>query len=361
MAVSGKEQLCRQLLEFTQEEKIYQEYYELKNDPAARSAYLAQNADYVREKYMLIPELSDIYIPEDFSEQTYYAHLPLSRGSNVNVIRHLRYTPVFCYSTSFFEIFYILHGRTNHTLAGQTCVLSQGDVLFIPPGMKRTIEIFDDSVLLSIHIRHDTFEDAFFSTLRYDNILSDFFMSSLYSQRPARSILFPAGEDPDIRDIILDIYQETRLGDAYSWRLLNHLVSIFFARLLRGYADQAVLGSARNPGSRTRALSMLSFINDNYRTISLEKLAEHFHYSVPHCSKLIREETGIGFSAFVRKVKMNHAAALLLNTKNSTANISAMVGYENSESFIRAFEKVYHMSPTAYRKTQREKSGGSSD
>lgn len=97
MAVSGKEQLCHQLLEFPQEEKIYQKYYELQNDPAARSAYLAQNEDYVREKCMLIPELSDIYIPEDFSEQTYYSHLPLSRGSNVNIVRHLRYTPVFCY------------------------------------------------------------------------------------------------------------------------------------------------------------------------------------------------------------------------------------------------------------------------
>jgi len=47
---------------------------------------------------------------------------------------------------------------------------------------------------------------------------------------------------------------------------------------------------------------------------------------------------------------MNHAAALLLNTRTSVADVAYMVGYENPESFIRVFQKVYAMSPTAYRK-----------
>ena len=54
--------------------------------------------------------------------------------------------------------------------------------------------------------------------------------------------------------------------------------------------------------------------------------------------------------AFVRRIKMNHASALLLNTRTSVADIANLVGYENPESFIRVFQKVYQMSPTAYRK-----------
>ena len=49
---------------------------------------------------------------------------------------------------------------------------------------------------------------------------------------------------------------------------------------------------------------------------------------------------------------MNHAAALLRGTRTSVADISAMVGYENPESFIRVFEKYYGMTPTAYRKKE---------
>lgn len=78
-----------------------------------------------------------------------------------------------------------------------------------------------------------------------------------------------------------------------------------------------------------------------------EKMKE---YSVPHCSRLIRQETGVGFAAFVRNIKMNHAVSLLRNSRIPVSEISSIVGYENPESFIRSFQKVYHISPTTYRK-----------
>lgn len=220
----------------------------------------------------------------------------------------------------------------------------------------QTFEVFDDSVVLSLHIRKDTFDDIFFNVLRYNNILSDFFMSHLYSKSPAKSILFPTGDDEEIQDVLLEMYQEVQLDDEYSWRLLNNLLPLFFAKLLRGYSDQAVIKDySEHTRTENNRLRLLSYINDHYREISLEELAAHFNYSVPHCSKLIRDETGIGFVAFVRRVKMNHAVSLLVNTKTSIADISDIVGYENPESFIRAFQKVYQMSPTAYRKQQAEK------
>ena len=52
---------------------------------------------------------------------------------------------------------------------------------------------------------------------------------------------------------------------------------------------------------------------------------------------------------------MNHAVSLLLNSRIPVSEISSIVGYENPESFIRSFQKVYQMSPTAYRK---QKLGG---
>jgi len=122
-------------------------------------------------------------------------------------------------------------------------------------------------------------------------------------------------------------------------------------RGLRGYSDKAVFtGVEEKQRADSSKLRILSYINDNYRTVTLEEVASHFSYSVPHCSKLIREETGVGFVNFVRRIRMNHAAALLLNTRTSVADVAYMVGYENPESFIRVFQKVYAMSPTAYRK-----------
>ena len=205
--------------------------------------------------------------------------------------------------------------------------------------------------MLNLHIRRDTFDDVFFNALRYNNILSDFFMSSLYSRRPVSGILFHTGNDKDVESLFLEMYQEVLLDDTYSWRLLNYMVPLLFARILRGYSDKAVFtGTGGTQEADSSKLRILSYINDNYRTVTLEDVASRFSYSVPHCSKLIRDETGVGFVGFVRRIRMNHAAALLQNSHTSVADIAAMVGYENPESFIRVFQKVYQMSPTVYRK-----------
>ena len=40
---------------------------------------------------------------------------------------------------------------------------------------------------------------------------------------------------------------------------------------------------------------------------------------------------------------------LLINTQKSVADISEILGYENPETFIRAFKKELHITPAKYR------------
>ena len=344
------EELLNSLLPLTEEEQVYKRFYELRNDPQRRKAYADEMEDYVRTHRLLIFDYPFVTHPELLREEDLYEHLSITKGSNVNVVRHLRYTPVFQHSHTFFTVLYVLLGHCGHTVGGAELPMEQGDLFFLPPYVKQTIEVFDSSLVLNLHIRRDTFDDVFFNALRYNNILSDFFMSCLYSREPVSGILFHTGDDKDVENLILEMYREVQLDDRYSWRLLNYMVPLLFAKILRGYSDKAVFTGAEARLSTDNKLRILSYINDNYRTVTLEDVASHFNYSVPHCSKLIREETGIGFMAFVRRIKMNHASALLLNTRTSVADIANLVGYENPESFIRVFQKVYQMSPTAYRK-----------
>lgn len=345
------EELLKSLLPLTEEEQVYKRFHDLRADPEALKAYSKEMEDYVRKHRLLVFDYPFVTHPTLLREEDLYEHLSITRGSNVNVVRHLRYTPVFEHSHTFFTVLYVLRGRCGHTADGADLPMAQGDIFFLPPYVKQTIAVFDDSLVLNLHIRRDTFDDVFFNALRYNNILSDFFMSCLYSREPVSGILFHTGDDRDIENLFLEMYKEVLLDDSYSWRLLNNLVPLLFARILRGYSDKAVFtGADVKPANDSGRLRILSYINDHYRTVTLEDVASHFSYSVPHCSRLIREETGAGFVAFVRRIRMNHASALLLSTRTSVADISNMVGYENPESFIRVFQKVYGMSPSAYRK-----------
>ena len=310
----------------------------------SRDAFLSQLAAYTEEEryYLRCFELGQPAELRSGSETD------SEESSLIRMERLPRFRPFKLHSHTSFEIFYIMSGTCGNQLDDRHYFLHPGDVGFLAPGVVHSLEVMSDSLVFSIHIRRDLFDQVFLRTLHYNNILSDFFMSCLYSRIPSGSILFPdTGEE--IRDTFLDLYQESLLQDSYSERLMENLLPLLFARLLRGYEDQAYIAGVGRGQFGGPSLRMLSYINDHYQTISLTELAEQFGYSVPHCSRLIRQETGAGFTAFVRRIRMYHAASLLTDTGRSIAEISELVGYQTPEAFIRVFEKVYGRSPTQYR------------
>lgn len=350
--MSRKEHVLKKLLEYTEDEEIYRRYYELRDDDTARHEFLASVEAYAQDHHLFIEEYPFITIPTLFSERNISPLLGITEKENVFLMKHARYTPVFVHQQDFFEAIYILRGACRQMIDGEEVPLRRGDLCFIPPFVEHTLEIFDDSIAINLQIRRDTFDDIFFNTLRSNSILAMFFMSCLYSKSPTKKIVFSTGEDEEIENLILEMYEEILFRDEYSPRLLSSMTSLLFVKTLRGYSDTAILKS-NTPEQRTskRALRLIAYINDHYQDITLEELADHFHYSAPYCSKLIRNETGMGFVFFVSHVRMNRAAILLQNTNNTIVNIANMVGYENTESFIRAFQKVYKMSPGNYRKS----------
>lgn len=91
-------------------------------------------------------------------------------------------------------------------------------------------------------------------------------------------------------------------------------------------------------------------MEDNYATVTLSSLAEHFHYSTSYLSKLIHQNMGMSFREILITLRMDHAKLLLKETDKSIIDISASLGYKNPENFSRNFKELTGLSPRDYRK-----------
>ena len=60
----------------------------------------------------------------------------------------------------------------------------------------------------------------------------------------------------------------------------------------------------------------------------------------------------MNFVDYVAELRMNAAQELLQDPLRSAAEIAAMVGYDSSSYFARAFKKHTGMTPTEYRRAQ---------
>ena len=62
-------------------------------------------------------------------------------------------------------------------------------------------------------------------------------------------------------------------------------------------------------------------------------------------SKLFKRETNTGLLDYINQVRVRHARELLSTQAYSVSQVTEMVGYTNTSSFIRIFKKYEGISP----------------
>lgn len=93
------------------------------------------------------------------------------------------------------------------------------------------------------------------------------------------------------------------------------------------------------------------FIRDHHtEDLSLGRVAAAVHTSLFHLCKLFRRVTGVTFTEFVSRIRVDKARNLLLNPNLRVGEIAYEVGFQSLTHFNRVFKKVMGESPTNYRR-----------
>ena len=140
-----------------------------------------------------------------------------------------------------------------------------------------------DINILNILIRRSTFMDIFYNTVRDKTQISGFFVGNLYSREKIHYLLFHTKNDIVIRNYILDMYREQKTGDSFSDRIICSILTLFFVKLTRRHGKKVSIPDNRRERTEQES-EMLAYMMRNCSTVTLNELAEKFHFSVPYCS-----------------------------------------------------------------------------
>lgn len=72
-------------------------------------------------------------------------------------------------------------------------------------------------------------------------------------------------------------------------------------------------------------------------------------YNVTYYNDWFKQQTGCSPSLYLRRVRVDRAKELLLDTGFTVMEIAVMVGYSSNATFTRAFHSITGMTPKAYR------------
>lgn len=96
--------------------------------------------------------------------------------------------------------------------------------------------------------------------------------------------------------------------------------------------------------------SAINYINTNYmKNITLETVADYIHLNPSYFSSLFKKETGMNFSDYLNKVRIEESKKLLKNKNYSILEISIEVGFQDQSYYSKVFKKITGITPKEYR------------
>lgn len=143
------------------------------------------------------------------------------------------------------------------------------------------------------------------------------------------------------RDSILRIAEEFSRKMPYAQELAASLLQTVCYELL----DDS--GDAR----QTLCRRVTEYLEQHFsEPIDNRSVAQALNYHPNYLNTVFRENMGITLHRYQMQLRLEKAAALLLNSDRSVTEIAAEVGFENSDHFSRRFTEQYGISPTRYRR-----------
>lgn len=98
----------------------------------------------------------------------------------------------------------------------------------------------------------------------------------------------------------------------------------------------------------------IKYINEHFsEDISIRTLSEIEHYNESYYCEWFKKKTGLSPREYIRKLRIDKAKELLLNTDYTVLQIAEQVGYSFNSSFSRIFKESEGTTPDHFRRKSR--------
>lgn len=273
----------------------------------------------------------------------------LEKGKLIDIRPHTRFIHFPVHRHNYVEIIYMCSGSTTHIIGGHNTVkLETGELLFL--NQNATQEILpagENDIAVNFIILPEFFDRAFLM-MEEESILHDFLVGSLKGESGIVDYLhFQVRDELPIQNLVENMIYSLVTKQKNSRNINQTTMGLLFI-LLQNQSDKI---NKNDPAQYEQNLifTALKYIEDNYKTGTLEELSALIGQPDYYISKLIKRHTGHTFKNLLQIKRLNQAAFLLNTTRLPVENIILLAGYDNTSYFHRIFKEHFHMTPRAYR------------
>ena len=114
----------------------------------------------------------------------------------------------------------------------------------------------------------------------------------MYHSSASPYLIFPTGEDENIRSLVLRMYQENDYQRRYYGSFMTTYFHELMLLLLRYYEMDAIVPSPMDTKLNGQIVAILNYMHVNYNHVTIKELAAFFNYSENYLSKCLKNIPG---------------------------------------------------------------------
>ncbi len=282
----------------------------------------------------------------------------LQNGKLIDMRPHVRFIHFPLHTHNYVEFIYMCQGETVHIIDGQRITLKQGDLLFMNQHARQEIlPAGENDIAINFMILPEFFNTAFSMLEHEESPLKNFLISCLTKKDIGGNFLyFHVSDIPQIQNImenlVWNMIRDSQ-DNATNFKTINQVtMGLLFLNLLQHTETITV---SRKSFEQDVMFRLLRYIDEDYKDASLSSFSKTIKEDEYVLSRIIKKNTGNTFKELLQAKRMSKACELLKSTDIAVADISVLVGYDNTSFFHRLFRRTFGCSPRDYRVSSENK------
>lgn len=147
--------------------------------------------------------------------------------------------------------------------------------------------------------------------------------------------------------LLRELYFSTQIVPAKQYASILTLVNIF-AHHLANISNQLIVMQENTEPSMVKKAKEYIYAHQS-EDITLAEVSKVVNTSTFYFCKIFKKYTGVNFTEYVARVRVERAKNLLLNPNLRVSEIAFEVGFQSLTHFNRVFKRIVGLSPTEYR------------
>jgi AraC-like DNA-binding protein len=240
------------------------------------------------------------------------------------------------------EVCYTFLGRAHHYINGEDIEDTPGRVVVTNEGFIHSIvpddaqKFISDGSVLVVMIQPEFVREVFpdYSHLYFTN----------YKEQA----------DPKVHELfgrIRTYMRETKFCDYAHLYGKGLVLELLYLLCQEGVTERNLVDNVNVQKNIERMKGIISYIEQHYREcLRQSQVAEKFYFSSVYFSRYFKQCTGMTFTDYVTRYRVEQAKKEMLSTQHNLLDIALNNGFTDERRLILAFKKYYDVTPCQYKK-----------